>query len=335
MSSLPQTIDCLVQQDINKPAVTRTRIALQRPDFQKGEHLIKVKCVAPCADELRWAPFFPGTFSADKAFVPCFDFTGTVVLAPENSPFPPGSSVFAAGRFENTGSAREYTVARASDLALTPRSLSSEQAATIPISALTAYQALFEHGRLARGWENDKKKTENASKRLVITAAAGGVGTWALQLARAAGVGSVIAVCGPNNIDHVKSLGATSVIDYKSSSLDEWADSAGDAKADVALDMVGGKTLAACWKAIKADGMLVSVNEPTANDRPADKKESQGLWFIFEPNGAQLADITGLIEKGLVKPAVDSVWSFDQFQEAFDRVETGHCRGKVVIKVAE
>jgi len=171
---------------------------------------------------------------------------------------------------------------------------------------------------------------------VMITGAAGGVGSWAVQLASLAGAGAVIAVCGPGKEAAVRELGATEVVDYTRTSVEEWA--AADLAArevDFVFDVVGGKTLAGCWKAVREGGALVSVNTPPDMVKPAglEKEVEKSLFFIVEPLGSNLAEVAELIRAGNVKPVVDSVWPFEQFEKAFEKLESGHTNGKIVIKV--
>ena len=133
-------------------------------------------------------------------------------------------------------------------------------------------------------------------------------------------------------------LGATEVVDYTRTSVEEWV--AGDAagrEADLVVDVVGGKTLAGCWRAVKEGGALVSVNTPPDTVRPAglEKRVGRSLFFIVEPLGSNLAEVAELIAAGKVRPTVDSVWKFEEFEKAFQRLDGGHASGKIVIKIAE
>jgi NADPH:quinone reductase-like Zn-dependent oxidoreductase len=302
-------------------------------DLSKGEHLIKVFTTSPCSGELLWAKNFPATLDGGKTLVPCYDLGGTVVTAPSDSPFPAGTEIWTRTTAWKTGNAREYTIAVTSELSKKPPTLSWEEAASIPLSGFTAYQALFEKGGLTPGWKSEDARKANASKRVLITAAAGGVGVVTLQLAKAAGIGSIVAQTSTDNVEFVKSLGATEAVNYREQSLGMWAD-AGAEKADLVLDMLGGKTLEDCWKCVKDDGVLLSIRESAvATGRPENKKDVRAEFFVMEPYGWQLDEIATLVGKGEVKPIVDSVWNLEDYARAFSVVEGGHARGKVIIKV--
>ncbi|KAJ9633965.1 hypothetical protein H2199_009164 [Coniosporium tulheliwenetii] len=333
-TSLPAKIRSVLQPDFQTTDLILTELPIQQAKEGTDEHLIKVYATAPCAGELLWVKNFPAIMQPGKIGVPCYDLSGVVVTAPVNSPFQPGTEVYTRTNAGRTANAREYTIALTSELALKPKNLSWEESASVPLSAFTAYQALFEHGGLKLGWKDEAGKHENARKRVLITAAAGGVGVWVVQLAKAAGVKEIIAVVGPNNVDFVKSLGATEVINYKQQSLGAWA-AASNPKVDLVIDMVGGQTLADAWTAVKDGGILLSVNEPPENRKPKENapKDVTNLFFIMRPEGWQLKEVAELLEKGEVRVVVDSVWKLGEFKEAFARLESGHARGKVIIKI--
>ena len=295
------------------------------PEF----HLLKVQTTALTNGELLWSEL-----SSLEYPVPGFDVAGTVVSAPVESRFKAGDDVYALTSFSRAGAAREQQVALESELALKPRSLSWEDAATVPLSALTAWQALFVHGGLEDISEAIVASSEK--KRVLVTAASGGVGVWAVQLAKRAGA-FVVAVCGPKNVGLSKELGADEVLDYTKTALSDWVGQDESRKFDVVIDCKGGDTLTDAWKAVKPNGFLDSVAMPAETKKPSDGIADgvRSHWFIVEPNGQQLAHITDLIDSKKCKAVLDSVWKLDDWEKAFERVDSGHARGKVVLKVAE
>jgi NADPH:quinone reductase-like Zn-dependent oxidoreductase len=334
--TIPTTTRAVFQPDIQSTNLILTTLPLKPAKPNSSEHLIKVYATAPCAGELLWAKNFPSIMEPDRVAVPCNDLSGIVVTAPVNSPFQPGTEIYTRTPAARTGNARDYTIALTEELALKPKNLSWEEAASVPLSAFTAYQALFTQGGLALGWKDEAGRLANSTKRVLVDAGAGGVGVWIVQLAKAAGVKDIIAIVGPNNIDFVKSLGASSVINYRQQSLSAYI-SAGGNKVDLAIDMLGGQALADCWTAVRAGGVLVSIREPPSGQKPTEgvAKDVRDLFFIMEPYGWQLKDIADLLEKGEARAIVDSVFKLEQFKEAFARLDTGHARGKVMITVAE
>jgi NADPH:quinone reductase-like Zn-dependent oxidoreductase len=334
--TIPKTTRAVFQPDIQSTNLILTTLPLQAAKPNTNEHLIKVYATAPCAGELLWAKNFPSIMEPDRVAVPCNDLSGIVVTAPADSPFQPGTEIYTRTPAARTGNARDYTIAMTEELALKPKNLSWEEAASVPLSAFTAYQALFTQGGLALGWKDPAGRAENAKKRVLVDAGAGGVGVWIVQLAKAAGVKDIVAVVGPDNIDFVKSLGATEVINYRQQPLGAWI-TAGGAKVDLAIDMLGGQALTDCWTAVKDGGVLVSIREPPEGRKPAEgtAKDVRNAFFIMEPYGWQLKDVADLLEKGEAKAIVDSIYKLEQFKEAFARLDTGHARGKVMITVAE
>ncbi|KAH8910841.1 NAD(P)-binding protein [Coniochaeta sp. PMI_546] len=336
-TALPQTMRQLLQPDVQSTNLILTTAPVPHPT-SPDDVLVRVAAASPCAGELLWAKNFPDSVPSDKEMVPCQDLAGTVVDAPASSPFKPGDRVFCRVSAERAGTAREYALAKVSELAEIPEGLRWVEAAATPLSALTAWQALFVQGTLdVGGLKGDADAAKrNAGKRVLITGASGGVGSWAVQLASLAGAGAVVAVCGSGKEAAVRKLGATEVVDYTKTSVEEWA--AADRAArevDFVFDVVGGKTLAGCWKAVREGGALVSVNTPPDMVKPAglEKRLEKSLFFIVEPLGSNLAEIAELIQAGKARPVVDSVWPFEQFEKAFEKLESGHAKGKIIIKV--
>ncbi|KAB5580629.1 hypothetical protein GE09DRAFT_1279501 [Coniochaeta sp. 2T2.1] len=340
--SLPKTMRQLLQPSIHSPNLILTTAPVPIiSSSDTGDVLVRVATCAPCVGELLWAVNFPATIPTTKEMVPCQDLAGTVVTSPVPQ-FQPGDRVFCRLDAARAGSAREYAVAKVSELAKIPEGLGWVDAAATPLSSLTAWQGLFVHGTLEvgglKGDEGARKR--NAGKRVLITGAAGGVGGWAVQLASLAGAGGVVAVCGKGKEEKVRKLGATEVVDYTATSIEEWAAAdPGKREVDLVFDVVGGKSLAGCWAAVKEGGVILSVNTPPDMVKPAalegKKKVEKSEFFIVEPLGSNLAEIAELVKEGKVKPVVDSVWPFDQFEKAFERLESGHGNGKIIIKVAE
>ncbi len=252
---------------------------------------------------------------------------GSVVIAPSDSPFTVGDEVYARTNYYRTGTAQEYATAPTEELALRPKRLTWAESATVPMSAETAWQALFVNAGL-----KPEAGAGAKGKRVFVTAASGGVGTWVVQLARWAGA-EVIGTCGSDNVEWVKSLGASEVIDYKNTDVKEWATSDESRKADIVIDCIGRKSLEDAWWVVKDGGVLISIFQPPEEVKPVGfaGKDIMNLFFIMESNGTQLTEITKLIDGGSFVPALDSVFSLEKFEEAFAKLESGKTRGKVVL----
>lgn len=293
------------------------------------DHLIKVKAVSITNGELGW----PEPLELEK-HVPSFEVAGIVVKAPSTSSYLEGTEIYARTAFGRHGSARSYSVVTTQEISRKPSNISWAEAATVPLSALTAWQTLFVHGGLTAPSKNsdiEEVRKQNTKKRVLVTAASGGVGIWTVQLASLAGA-HVVGTCGSGNVEFVTSLGANEVLDYKTTSLDHWIRESSDRKFHLALDSVGGDTLNQAWRSVRNDGKLITIVAPLDKKRPNGVDEGvSGLFFIVEANSEQLEEISALIGEGKCVPEVDSAFKLQDFEEAFQRVRGGHLRGKVVL----
>ena len=190
----------------------------------------------------------------------------------------------------------------------------ADDLAAIPLAALTAWQALFIHAKLSKG------------QRVLIHGASGGVGTYAVQLARWAGA-HVITTASLRNADFLRDLGADQIVDY---STNRFEDVVRDV--DVVFDLVGGDTLTRSWQVVGAGGVLVSVVSPQPA-LPARKSRIRFVYFIVEPSSRQLRQIGGLVESGDDRPIVDHVFPLDQARSAYEAARVGHPKGKIVLSI--
>lgn len=303
-------------------------------------YLVRVYAISPCLGELTWEARFPALFEAGRERVPGTECSGVIVSGPDSpsAAFHAGDEVFFRAQPTSTGCLREYTVVPESWIALKPKSLNWVEAAATPLSSLTAYQGLFEHGGLDRAalLGDAKAREANSKKRVLITGAGGGVGSWAVQFAAAAGVGAVVAVCGTSNVDAVKKTGATEVVNYNKQTISEWAaEDPAARECDLALDCVGKATLEGCWAAVKEGGILLSIVAGPDSLKPEGltKTLAKSTWFLVQPVGADLQVVAKLVEEGKCAPKIDSVYEFEDFDKAFKKVEAGRTKGKVVVKV--
>jgi len=298
------------------------------PTPSPTEHLIHIAASAICNGELTWGPFV----AWPEQHVPVFDICGTILTEVQGSPFRTGDSIFgriAAGR---EGAGREYATILPSETALKPKTLGAVEAATVPMSALTAWQALFEHGELAKPSAEGGRAVENEGKRVLVLAASGGVGMWATQLAKLAGA-EVVGTCSSRNAEFVLGMGADAVVDYTATSVEAWVEGDEKRKFDVVFDCAGGRSREDGWRVVRKGGRFVSIVPGYKEPEGGVADGVRGLFFILESRGEQLAVISRLIEKGLLKTVVDSVWSLEEYKEAFAKVASGHTRGKVVFKI--
>jgi NADPH:quinone reductase-like Zn-dependent oxidoreductase len=270
-----------------------------RPRPGPGEALIRVHAAAITRNELQWP--------VDRLpAIPSYELAGVVEeTGPGVAGVRPGDEVFALTPFDRDGVAADYAVVPADVLAARPRSLNRAESAAIPLPALTAWQGLFDHGRLAAG------------ERVLIHGAAGGVGGFAVQLARAAGA-HVIGTASAASLDLVLEHGAHEAVDAATRFEDAVE------PVDLVFDTVGGERLRRSGAVLRAGGRLVSV---------AEEPPDGGEYFIVEPNRNQLWSIARLADAGeLRRPSVE-IFPLASAREAFARsLERGR-RGKVVLAV--
>jgi NADPH:quinone reductase-like Zn-dependent oxidoreductase len=212
-----------------------------------------------------------------------------------------------------SGGFAEYAVAKAGDLAPKPANLDFRQAAAIPLGALTAWQAMFDLANLSSG------------QRLLITNSSGGVGSLAVQIAKAMGA-HVTAMGSTSNEDYVRSLGADDFIDYKKQRFEDVAHDM-----DVVFDTVGGDTFDRAFVTLQKGGFLV-----TAVAFPQDEASKYGVGVArvyCKPNARQLVSIRELAEAGKLKPNVATVLPLASIKQALDLSESGRTRGKIVLHV--
>lgn len=228
--------------------------------------------------------------------------------------FRPGDAVFAMADMNRNGAYAEYVAVRAADVAAAPGGIPLEQAAGVPLAALTAWLALFEVGGLLAG------------QSVLIHAGAGGVGSFAVQLARHAGA-RVIATASATNQALVEALGARQVIDYRTQDFTSLVHGV-----DLVLDTVGGPTQDASWAVLREGGMLVGVALPPDEAVAAcHRVRAAPAWVT--PNGPRLAEIARLIDTGVLKVVVAREFSLADAAAAHALSETGRACGKIILRV--
>jgi len=286
-----------------------------QPHPQAGEVLVRVYAAAVTPTELLWVPTWTTRTGADRPFpiILGHEFSGVIAaLGAGVTEWAAGDPVYGLNDWFADGAQAEYCVAPAAPLAPKPRSLDHAQAAVVPISALTAWQALFERARLRAG------------QRVLIHGAAGSVGSFAVQLARWCGA-HVIGTASAQNLDFVRALGADEVIDYRATRFEE---SVRDM--DAVLDTVGGETLQQSWGVLKSSGTLVTI---AAQSEGTQAPVVRDAFFIVAANRAQLAEIARLIDAGQIRVFVQESFPLAQARQAYERAQGGGSRGKVVFRV--
>ena len=310
------------------------------PDVGDNDVLIQVHATAvnQLDSKLRNGEFKP-ILPYRPPFILGHDVAGVVVrVGPRVRQFKVGDEVYARPDDFRIGTFAELIAVKEDSVAIKPKNITMEEAASIPLVGLTAWQALVEKARLKKG------------QKVFIQAGSGGVGTFAIQLAKHLGA-TVATTTSAGNMALVKSLGADVVIDYKQDAFEERLSGY-----DVVLNSQDGKTLAKSLGVLQAGGHLISISGPPdpqfAEDTKAPwlvkqvmralsrgtRRQAQRLkvsyTFLFmKASGSQLRQITPLIESGAIRPVIDKVFPFESTNEAIAYVESGRAKGKVVIKV--
>ena len=217
--------------------------------------------------------------------------------------------VYGMNDWFSNGAQAEFCTAPAGAVAQAPAAVDLSRAATVPISALTAWQGLFERCQL------------NAGERVLIHGSAGGVGVFAVQLAKWRGA-HVIATASSRNLDFVRDLGADEVIDYRTTAFEKVV-----REIDVVFDAVGGETLARSWELLRSGGRLVTVG---AGSESVKEERVREAFFIVEPNQEQLTEV---VHANKLRAFVEAVFPLEQVREAYERARRGGNRGKVVVQI--
>ena len=277
------------------------------PDPGPGELLVEVRATAITADELTWPENWPA--------IPCHDLSGVVAATgPGTDGWRAGDAVYGLVGFDRPGAAAEYVTAPAADLAPKPVSVDHLAAASIPLGALTAWQALHEHAKLAPG------------QHVLVHGGAGGVGAYATQLAAQHGA-RVTATASARDLDFVTGLGAHDVLDYSGRFEDHVRD------VDVVIDPVGGTTTARSWPVLRSGGILVDIAEE-ADPAKGGRDDVRSVFFVVRPDGGQLRELASLVDKGQLRPVMSTVFELSALAEAFGAQRGARPPGKVIINVS-
>ena len=323
-----------VYRDFGSPEVLRLE-EVDKPVPNDNQLLIRVRAVS--VNPLDWH-YMEGTPYLGRLFEfgilkPAnqrlgVDYAGTVEVVGKNvTQFKPGDEVY-GNRF---GAFAEYVVATEKALALKPANLTFEQAASMPVAAVTALQGLRDKGKLEAG------------QKVLINGASGGVGTFAVQIAKSMGA-EVTGVCSGRNVELVRSLGADHVFDYTKEDFTR-----SGKRYDLIIDNVGNRSVLECARVLTPQGRLVMIGGGGPEDQGfigplinplkmlflkpfVSQQVGSMLATMSQPDLAFLAD---LVQTGKVKPVIDKTYPFAQLPEAMRYLETGRARGKVVVTVAD
>ena len=285
-----------------------------KPSPKDNQVLVRVHAAAITPTEFAWYPTFHTSEGGTRPFpiILGHEFSGVVdAIGPACMGVQVGDPVFGLSDWFIDGAQADYCLTVPANIAPKPGTIDHAQAAAVPISALTAWQALIERAQLSQG------------QRVLVHGAAGGVGSFAVQVACHKGA-HVIATASAANADFVTALGADEVIDYRTTQFETVV-----RDVDVVLDTVGGETRERSWGILSKDGRLVTI---AADAERLTQPRVRDAFFIVEPNRVQLIEIARLIDAGVIRPIVGAVFAMEHFREAYDQKPI---RGKHVLRIAE
>ncbi|MFJ8098596.1 NADP-dependent oxidoreductase [Streptomyces griseofuscus] len=287
---------------------------MPRPEPGLGEVLVRVHAAG--VNPVDWKTRASGAL-IEWGAVPAvgWDVSGTIeAVGPGVGMFRPGDEVFGMPSFpRQAGAYAEYVVAPARHLAPKPAALTHVEAAALPLAALTAWQALVDTAGLRPG------------ERVLVHAAAGGVGHLAVQIAKARGA-YVIGTAGAAKHDLVRRLGADEVIDYRAVRFEDVV-----SDVDVVLDGLGAETAERSLKVLRSGGRLITL--PGPDDVPTARDGVRAVWMLVEPDHLGLREITALVERGALRPVIDTVVPLAEAAKAHEIGERGRTAGKIVLSV--
>lgn len=301
--------------DVNQLQIEK----IDKPSINANQLLIKTAAfsINPIEIKTRKGNVFGEKLLQDKPSILGWDASGVVVEKGENvKQFNLQDRVFGVIGFPKFGKTyAEYFVAEEKDLCLIPNNVSFEDAAVSNIVGLTAYQALKHNANLQKG------------SKILIHAAAGGVGHFGVQIAKSLGA-EVYATASEKNRTFVTELGADHFIDYKTRNFEHEAQNM-----DVVFDLIGGDYIDRSLNCLKEGGTIISIPSATNAEveEKAKAKNRQGVRFIMDANQTDLKEVAKLLESGQIKPFISKTFSIEEIREAHTNIENGHTRGKVVI----
>lgn len=301
--------------DVDKLALT----TLPAPVIAEDEVLIQVKAISinPVDAKTRSGKGLYGKLKEQPPIILGWDVSG-IVTESKSPLFKVGDEVFGMVNFPGHGKAyAEYVAAPAVHLALKPANISHEEAAAATLAALTAWQVLVNYAKI------------KATDQVLIHAAAGGVGHYAVQIAKHIGA-YVIGTSSAKNKDFVMQLGADAHIDYTSQRFEDVVEGL-----DFVFDTIGGDNIDRSLEVIKTGGTIISIPSGLNEDvtAKASAKGINGYFILVESNGEDMKQLAGLLEKGIVKSHVGQTYSFEQLPAAHSAIESGRTVGKIVITV--
>lgn len=291
---------------------------VELPEVKEGELLIRIKAAAVNPVDVAIVQgYMDGFLPHDFPVIPGWDMSGIVEEQGFGSRrFDVGDEVYAYARrpVVKWGTFAEYTVIPESYLSRKPENISHKEAAGVPLVGLTAYQSLYEAGNLQKG------------QSVLILGASGGVGSFAIQLAKTKGA-DVIGVASKKNHSYMQNLGANEAIDYKDTDIGQAVAAVKPEGVDLIFDCAGGDTLKQSLPALKNSGKLVSIL-----NKGDDISSDIDFEYVFvEPNAKQLDHLREIIEAGDLNIYISNTFSLEEASEALEQIQSLHTKGKMVI----
>lgn len=289
-----------------------------RPEAAKNEVLVRVRAAA--VNPIDWyirAGHMRSFRSYPLPMIPGWDFSGVIEqVGAEVQGWQTGDEVFGHPNIgSSSGAYAEYVAVPVGTFAHKPKTLDHLHAAAIPLAGLTAWQALFDHAKLKAG------------QKVLVHAAAGGVGTFAVQFARIKGARVAATASAPHHA-LLKELGAEEVIDYNTTRFEDVAHDC-----DAVIESVGGEVRERSWKTLKKGGILVALLGPAPSQQAAEAHGVRQTLMWVHPDQAQLEEIAALVDGGQVRVVIDSVFPLQEAARAHERIQTRHACGKIVLQV--
>ena len=289
-----------------------------RPRVERGEVLIRVHAAG--VNPLDWkvrAGLLNGSVQHRLPLIPGWDVSGVVdEVGAGVSRFKKGEEVFAMSDPTRDGAYADYIAVREAAVAMKPKSLHHVRAAATPVSALTAWRSLFDLGHLQSG------------QRILIHGGSGGVGYFAVQLAKWKGA-HVLTTASTKNQELLRKLGADEFIDYTNQKFEHVA-----RRIDMVLDTIGGETQERSWPVLEKGGVLISLLQPPSKEK-ANQFGVRGMMCSVQPDGAQLRHIAKLIDSAKLRPTIDRILPLSEARRAHELSQNGHVHGKIVLRVKD
>ena len=295
---------------------------VERPQIESDQMLVKVH--ASSINPIDWKirkGLLKNRSGNDFPMILGYDLSGEVIEVGDRiNEFHPGDLIYARLDQSTGGAYAEYAAVSKQVAAAKPNNMTHEEAATVPLAAMTALQALQNKGKIEAG------------QKVLINGASGGVGTFAVQIAKALKA-EVTGVCSGSNVEMVKGLGADRVINYKEQDFTE-----DNVKYDIVFDVVGKSTPPECKPVLKDDGVYITT-QPTPDDKLEEWEQKlmpdqKAEVIMLQSNAEDLVYLTKEIEAGKIKTVIDRTYPLSEIADAHEYSETEHAAGKIAIGVS-